>query len=166
MLYLSLKNVLCVLRILEKIWNEAETQMSRDSELVKGPCRTQGLCDAVSTEAEGTDVCADVWRLLHAEDTARGVLLVCFIWKGYLEGRLLVCALELEYKGSCFQQCPSWTQTHSQGKLFCGAHTHGLPQLTRLRDWALQVISSSSLQPSPMRLLLLPCSLPEAVWLG
>lgn len=28
----------------------------------EGTCRTQGLCDAVSTEAEETDVCAEVWR--------------------------------------------------------------------------------------------------------
>lgn len=41
-----------------------------------------------------------------AGDEAGGVLLVCFYLKG-LE-RFLGCALESEYEGSCFQQCPEF----------------------------------------------------------
>lgn len=41
--------------------------------------------------------------LFHAEDKAGGVLLLCF-YPGRV-GMLLVCALESEYKDSCFQQC-------------------------------------------------------------
>lgn len=86
----TFKKCLCVLRILEeklKCSRNADAQRFRTE---GGTGQTQGLCETVSKVAEGTGVCAQVCQLPHAEDKARGVLLLC-VYPGRLGNTISVC---------------------------------------------------------------------------